>query len=365
MHPDPIDDLARALPYYRPAASRVEQVRTAVLAGAPAVTRARPAARRVTYTVIAAAALAAAATLIWIARRPAAGPEHAAIDPARVDRHGTVVALGEAHFELGAITPDETVRVRDGVVRVTVTPLGAGERFRIVTDDAEVEVRGTELDVEVRADHLQSVTCASGVVEVRPSYAEAVLLEAGERWDAPKLAVEVPAVPAPVAEAVAVAPEPQPTKPPPRRAPKVQASTGSAASPIKVPVDAPGEAEFRAGWAALKAGEPADAADAFAAARQAKGSAVAEDASFWEGIAHARAGRSSKAIAALRRFVSKYPSSSRAGEAAAKLGWLLHDAGDLDGAERYFKLASDDVVPKVQKSARDGLESIARKRAAP
>jgi TolA-binding protein len=319
--------------------------------------------------VIAAVALAAAAALIWIARRPAAGPEHAAIDPARVERHGTVVPLGEARFELGAIAPDETVRVRDGVVRVTVTPLGAGERFRVIVDDAEIEVRGTELDVEVRADHIQSVACTSGVVEVRPSYAEAVLLEAGERWDAPKLAVEVPVAPAPVVEPVAVQPEPEPAKPakadPPRRAPKVQTSTGSATSPIKVPVDAPGEAEFRAGWASLKAGKPADAADSFAAARQAKGSAVAEDASFWEGIALARAGKSSKAIAALRRFVSKYPSSSRAGEAAAKLGWLLHDAGDLDGAERYFKLASDDVVPKVRKSARDGLESIARKREAP
>jgi len=361
MRPDPIDDLARALPPYRPAASRVEQVRTAVLAGAPAVTRARPAARRATYAVVAAAALAAAATLIWIARRPAAGPEHATIEPARVERHGTVVPLGEARFELGAVLPDETVRVRDGVVRVTVTPLGAGERFRILTGDAEVEVRGTELDVEVRADHLQSVTCASGVVEVRPSYAEAVLLEAGERWDAPKLATVTPAESAPVVEPVAVAP----AKPTPRRTPNVQASTGSASSPIKVPVDAPGEAEFREGWAALKAGEPADAADSFAAARQVKGTVLAEDASFWEGIALARAGKSSKAIAALRRFVSKYPKSSRSGEAAAKLGWLLHDAGDLDEAERYFESASDDVVPKVQKSARDGLESIARKRAAP
>ena len=105
-------------------------------------------------------------------------------------------------------------------------------------------------------------------------------------------------------------------------------------------------------------------APAVAAARQVKGTVLAEDASFWEGIALARAGKSSKAIAALRRFVTKYPSSSRAGEASAKLGWLLYDAGELDAAERYFESAADDRVPKVQKSARDGLEAIARKRGA-
>jgi TolA-binding protein len=289
---------------------------------------------------------------------------------ARADRRGTVVAIGEARFELGPVGLDEVVSVRDGMVRVTVAPLAADERFRIVTDDAEVEVRGTQFDVEVRADHLQSVVCASGQVEVRPEYAEAVLLDAGERWDAPELAV-APDAAAPSAPVAAVEPSepvaavpPEPAKPvPARRAPpKVQKETSSRPPAATVHATAPGEEEFRAGWAALKAGEPAKAAEQFAAARQVKGTVLAEDASFWEGIALARAGKSSKAIAALRRFVSTYPSSSRAGEAAAKLGWLLYEAGDLDDAETYFRSAENDVVPKVKKSARDGLEAIARAR---
>jgi hypothetical protein len=259
MNPDPIDALARALSPYQPAASRVEHVRTAVLAGAPAVARLRPRSRRPAYAVIGAVALAAAAAaaVIWIARPPAASVQDDAVEPVRVDAPGAAVPA----------------------------------------DDAGVEMPST-ID-------------------------------------------------------------------PPRRVPKVHVSTGKPPAPAKAPIAAPGEAEFRAGWTALKAGDAASAAASFEAARQAKGSAVAEDASFWEGIALARAGQSREAIVALRRFVAAYPSSSRAGEAAAKLGWLLYDAGELDAAQRQFESAADNVVPKVKKSARDGLEAIARKRGMP
>jgi hypothetical protein len=283
MNPDSIDDLARALSPYRPAASRIEQVRTAVLAGAPAVARLRPRSRRPVYAVIGAVALAAAAAaaaVVWIARSPAAATaEDAAMEPARVDAPGMVVPIDDVRVD------------RD--------------------DEALVPV------------------------------------------------VETPATAVPPEHEMPSAIDP------PRRAPKAHLSTGTPPSPAKAPLAAPGEAEFRAGWTALKADDPVSAAASFEAARHAKGSAVAEDASFWEGIALARAGQSRKAIAALRRFVVVYPSSSRAGEAAAKLGWLLYDAGELDAAQRQFESADDNVVPKVQKSARDGLEAVARKRGVP
>ena len=282
MNPDPIDDLARALSPYQPAASRVEHVRTAVLAGAPAVARLRPRSRRPAYAVIGAVALAAAAAaaaVVWIARSPAVSVQDAAVESVRVDAPGAAVQADDA-----------------GVDR---------------NDEA----------------------------------------------------------PAPVAETPATAVTPEHEMPstidPPRRVPKAHVSTGTPPLPSKAPTAAPGEAEFRAGWTALKAGDATSAAASFEAARQAKGSAVAEDASFWEGIALARAGQSRKAIVALRRFAAAYPSSSRAGEAAAKLGWLLYDAGELDAAQRQFESAADNVVPKVQKSARDGLEAIARKRGMP
>lgn len=69
-----------------------------------------------------------------------------------------------------------------------------------------------------------------------------------------------------------------------------------------------------------------------------------------------------RAIQILHEFVSEHPRSSRAGEASAKLGWLLYD-GQLDDAAPAFESAAGDRVPQVKKSARDGLESIERRRA--
>lgn len=200
--------------------------------------------------------------------------------------------------------------------------------------------------------------------------APAVILDAGDRQLAPEpgagidaaVAESSPVEPAPAA----IAPSPAPRTSPrdaSRLAPRIATSDSRTVAPV--PLRAPGEAEFRAGWAALETGKPEVAAASFAAARQAKGSVLAEDASFWEGIALARAGKAPRAVAALRRFVSAYPSSSRAGEAAAKLGWLLFESGDLDAAQTYFQSAVDDVVPKVQQSARAGLTAIERKRGRP
>jgi TolA-binding protein len=76
-------------------------------------------------------------------------------------------------------------------------------------------------------------------------------------------------------------------------------------------------------------------------------------------VARARAGAGASAIAALSRFLEAYPSSPRAGEAAAMLGWLLVDTGDLAGAERRFRAAENDPVDAVRASARKGLRAIA------
>jgi TolA-binding protein len=60
-----------------------------------------------------------------------------------------------------------------------------------------------------------------------------------------------------------------------------------------------------------------------------------------------------------------FPTSARAGEASALLGWILYDAGELDAAQQRFETASRDRVPKVKESADRGLEAIKRKRSAP
>ena len=125
----------------------------------------------------------------------------------------------------------------------------------------------------------------------------------------------------------------------------------------------PGEAEFRAGWAALRAGDASAAAKAFSTAcNEALHAPLGEDACFWTGAAAKRAGDAATARTALEYFLKQFPTSPRATEASALLGWLLYDAGELDAAEQAFHRAEHDRVPKVRDSALRGLTAIQRKR---
>ncbi|MBI5481023.1 MAG: tetratricopeptide repeat protein, partial [Deltaproteobacteria bacterium] len=98
------------------------------------------------------------------------------------------------------------------------------------------------------------------------------------------------------------------------------------------------------------------------AALAAPGTPLAEDATFWQGVALRRDGRRAPASRVLAAFIDRYPRSPRAGEASAILGWLLLDDGDLAGAERRLTAAARDPVPKVRDSARAGLAELARRR---
>ncbi len=390
---DALDALARELPVRRPDPARLEQMRTEILAAAGGVTPLRPrmvSPRTVVVAVASALAVAAAVALLWRATGSATdgtAPSRASI----VAGHGTEQAQVSG-------PPDEVVQLRHGTVMVEVAPLGTEERFRVITGDAEVEVRGTRFMVAADRGRIRSVEVFAGVVELRLRAGGVETLAAGQRWDAPvdvQTAVvpvtpiaPVPDAPAAIAEPVAAPPSVAPTPPiAKKRSPATSASPPAAPAPAgdradatkaKADADAaavvasrstpeatkdapaaPGEAEFRVGWNALKRGEPARAADSFAASRRiANGGAIAEDATYWEGVALARAGRSAPAIRALRGFLTAYPRSARAGEASARLGWLFVDAGDLAGAERWFSAAADDPVPAVRNSARSGLERV-------
>jgi TolA-binding protein len=141
------------------------------------------------------------------------------------------------------------------------------------------------------------------------------------------------------------------------------ASTRDAQTPTP-PAPKPGELEFRAGIAALRANDAPAAAKSFATAcTAARGDALAEDACFWVGAAAKRAGQTGLAREALTRFLDGFASSSRAGEASALLGWLHYEAGELDAAAKRFERAAQDNVPKIRESAERGLEAINRKRA--
>ncbi len=162
--------LAEALDPPEIDARRAESARSAVIAIAMAEPVAPSRARRWPWAVAAATLLAVGAGIATSSE-----PERAA-----------VVASGVATFEHTVDGGDERVELAAGRIRVEVEHLDAGERFRVITVDAEVEVRGTAFDVVARRGELVSVHVHEGVVDVRWRDAATVVLRAGESWSAPR-----------------------------------------------------------------------------------------------------------------------------------------------------------------------------------
>jgi hypothetical protein len=372
---DELDALARTVPVPDRAADRIEQERTSVLAQAAAIVQRRRSSVVPVIAGVAAAFAAAAAVLIWVVVRPGAQAEP--------KEH--ITALGPAHFERVAPWPDFVVRVDDGRVAIQVAKLERGERFRAVTSDAEIEVRGTQFTVAAEQGHVASVAVTEGRVEIRYHGEQSIFLAAGESWSPPRTVQRDVIEPGPPARPIIATTDlPSPTNPvtPPKSPPTPRVSGKPAPPPTKPAVSAtaplatvasdssasestprPGEAEFRAGVAALRSGDATSATKSFASAcAAANGAALDEDACFWVGAAAKRAGDVATARDALTRFLSRFPASARAGEASALLGWILYDAGQLDAAKGRFDFAERDRVQKVKESAQRGLEAIRRKR---
>jgi TolA-binding protein len=418
---DELDGLARSMPVAGRARDRIEHERTSLLAQAAGTTQQRRGSRTPLIAGAAVAFAAAAAVILWLVARPGA-PEHA---------RESITALGPAQYERIATWPDFKVKLEDGRIDVRLSKLPGGDRFRVVTADAEVEVRGTQFVVGADHGSIASVSVGEGRVEVRWMHEQPVFLSAGQTWSptrtaqrdegqlappaqqtsdtiavanvdvqAPNVADQSPASAKVVAtptrnQGVTKSPDnvgnksagtstqgtmsrgvkathtkASDTKPTAVAETKIQTAD---AKPVTTKQDtskplplAPGEADFRAGISSLRAGDATTAVTSFSSAcMAAEKEALGEDACFWLGAAAKRAGQSSTAREALTRFLKTFPSSARAGEASALLGWLLYDAGELDDAQQRFELAARDRVPKVKESAERGLEAIKRKRGTP
>ncbi len=393
------------------AGDRADQLRTKLLAAQRDV---RQLSRRSATPWIAGSALAVAAAailILWLGR--GGEPNTVAHSPKQV-----IESIGSARFESVNEWPDFVMRLDDGRISITVAQLEPAERFRVKTADAEVEVRGTQFVVQADNGRLVSVVVERGWVELRRTGEPAIAVRAGGRWDRVQTATAESTTLEPTTSAVtqpdgsnATASRPsginQATKPGTTKAVKLDTprppkanvdattkpkstSTGPETTPpgltkpevVKpvVKIDAtkpevtkpealpaptgPGEVEFRAGWAAMRAGNASEAAKLFVISCAAASGAIAEDACFWAGAAAKRAGRPDTR-SLLEQFLRRFPSSSRAGEAAALLGWTLYDGGDLAGAETQFRRAVTDRVPQVSESARRGLTAIERRRAKP
>lgn len=360
-------ELARGLRVPMPSSERREELRTHILAAAElGPITAAPAASRRSWWIAGGALLAAAAVVLIIVRRGSA-PTHA---------HGTVSGHAGARFATSSEAPDEIVTLHDGVIDVEVSPLHPGERFRVITADAEVEVRGTAFEVTAEVGHVTNVVVRHGRVEVRPRGAAMVTLGAGEVWSAPvrtaRVAPAQPAV-APARPPVAVA-APESAAParlaksardgaaPPRAANPASDVTRSAivAEPTAplAPARPAHAVAYDEAWDAMRAGNFERAASRFArVAILDPDGALAEDASYWYPVALARAKRG-EAISAFREFLDRYPRSAHAHEASAMLGWLLVDAKQTKEAELRFRAAADDTSAQVRDSARAGLAAL-------
>ena len=405
-----LDAVARSLPAAEAERSRGEEIRTSLLASAAG--RAQlPRRSRVPVIAISIAAAAAVVGVLWLTSLRGSSPATTLGSGAPVAVAGKrqfIGKIGNATFQRVSDWPDFVVHLDDGRLAIEVATVGPDERFRVITSDAEVEVRGTKFEVAATHGLIAEVVVREGTVEVRADR-KVVILHAGETWTAPRTASRdmIELHPTQVASVDSSGTGPSTTDPratsshvgtnhattthattphvgtshattetrAPTTATDVHATDAHATDARAPPADTkpipsvatapkPGEDEFRAGWTALRNGDPAAASKLFTTAcGKAHDDAIGEDACFWAGAAAKRANDTATARATLARFLDRFPSSARAPEAAALLGWILYDAHDLDAAEKQFHKAEHDRVPKVRDSALKGLEAIARSRA--
>ncbi len=235
-----------------------------------------------------------------------------------------VRAFGEAKFRRVSGPPDETVRVEAGRVAFEVAHLAGAQRFRVITGDGEVEVRGTKFEVETRGDALWSVAVTEGRVDVRVGDMD-LRLQAGDEWQR------------------------QPTSPP----------AEPAADKAKSVFETNNREGFDLAWSHLRRGEWDKAIRSFSAvAVQARGQALEEDALYWQAVATARAGRAREASQVFEVLLQRFHAGARAGAAALALAWLRFDAGDSEGARVLFERAARNSSAKVREGADEGLRRL-------
>jgi predicted anti-sigma-YlaC factor YlaD len=295
---------------------RGELLRAAAGSHAPASVRRPPVGRRL--APLAAAALAALALIAgvgaWRRSAPVASARHVPSPPQLALRTETTVQ-GSPGARFDRVREGSTTRVAlaEGELDLSVAPLAAGERFLVVTGDAEVEVRGTIFHVEAHEDRLAAVAVSEGKVEVRTAGAH-TLVPAGGSWRAPAPVV-APAPP----PALPSAPAPPPvTVATPARgpAPRVRSRPVAAAPQPEAQRD-PGAA-FSEGVALIGRGDYAAGAEKLAQfSQQSPADGRAEDAAFLAVVALQRAGRPDAAAEAARRYLARYPSGYRRAEAEA------------------------------------------------
>src|SRR5450432_434912 len=139
-----LDAIARTLEANAPSREIAEQLRTSVLASA-ASQKQRSRRSAAPFAIAGVVIAAAAALVLWIGRS----------QPARARE--VIASIGVAQFQRASDWPDFIVHLADGRIDVRVNALDAGDRFRVTTRDAEIEVRGAHFEVGADHDRLKNV----------------------------------------------------------------------------------------------------------------------------------------------------------------------------------------------------------------
>lgn len=285
------------------------------------------------------------------------------------ESRASIRAIGPARFMRAQLPPDELVRLDEGTLELEVTPLHASERFRVITGDAEVEVRGTSFKVSAAEHLLTAVHVWRGRVEVRSRDGAFAELDAGDGWiRGSRAGAAAQNLEAEQANSTSAHGSGGLTSSsPPQRRPQRKAPSASAANrpplPSFNPAPAPRDQQqldlgvsFAHAWVLLRRGDAKKAAAEFEQVeRLARGLDLEEDALYWRAVAVGRAGDPAGARRLYGEFVDRFPRSGRAGEAASALGWLLLDADETRAARRAFERAAVDPSPHVRSNAQEGL----------
>jgi hypothetical protein len=345
---------AQRLPIEPVSSDRIDRIREAIVAHAIDVQARRPRSRRIRRGLAIAglaAGIAVAVAAFWIRSAPANDPP--------IAERPSILHKGTVRPEIGAELvdasglPDERFELHEGTIAVDVAPLAVHERFRIITTDAEIEVRGTAFEVTARRGTLVGVRVVSGRVEVRQG-GQSLILGSGEVWPIPVAS----APPAPSSDRVGNRAKLL------KQIQRPEPSKGSDEQDVAHTAARDSEIAFDEAIAEMRRSEFAGAAETFgrALALDPEGP-LAEDARYWHAVALARSNDDAHARIALADFLDHHPRSVRRGEASVMLGTILLAMRDFDGAERRFADAADDVVPEVRARAKAGLDAVHRGRA--
>jgi len=251
---------------------------------------------------------------------------------------GAVAAAPGARWSQVRRARVERVELTDGTIRVKVRPQSQGERFLIALPDGEIEVRGTEFDVEVERGATQLVRVVEGVVDLRLDGREFVRLVASESWRRER--PEGSALEAPPPRSVPNPPEAV------RTAASVHSGKAAGAADDSV-------AMYADAVRCLRDGMYDEAASRFHGLFLADpSSSQAEDASFLEAVALARAGRADAAALAGEHHLASFPRSFHAREAAILVARAASQRHDCEKARRVVApWATGALVPPDVQSA--------------